>query len=276
MLTTITPYWGRPEALLTWLVAIRNAYVPEIHHILLFVGESVPTGLITNPNIKMIGCQVDKDHPRESIGFYHNMGAQLANTSWIMKLDIDAIPHAGYFKALLPVLRQAKEREWFNGGMFYINKAASVQLQRVLDEKHYIQILHDIKNCSSSRYMLPAATNFICRKADYLLLGGCDRGFKGYGWEDYQQIYMLERHFLGRDPLPGPITMGNVTIRCRDEISRPKAAELFVRNHKLALLHHWHPGSNDKHYKADAILDGNRVVLFDYIQRSRLSTKDSP
>jgi len=136
-----------------------------------------------------------------------------------------------------------------------------------LDVGTYQNIMSSPASYSATSYLWPAASNFICRRGDYLKLGGCDARFKGYGWEDYQQIYMLERHQQGQDPLPGILTARTVTQRCRDEISRRKAKELYDKDRMLCLIHRWHPSSLDPSYKAS--MDHNRAVLLDWILCSR-------
>lgn len=278
MLTTITPYWGRPEMLRLWLQALRRAHHQHVYHIVLVAGERIPDEAKANPNVQFMACE-GKKGLRLSIGHYHNLGAQLANSTWIMKLDVDAFPNAAYFHELLPILAKAQDREWFNGGMFYLNRATSEHWSRqtdLLSTPLYRSIISDLPRHTASAYRLPAATNFICRRDDYLKLGGCSQHFIGYGWEDYQQIYMLERYWRGADPLPGTVDLDNVTERCRDEISRPKAKELFTRNQALALLHRWHSGSKDPTYKSPTIVQRNRRILLEYVQRARLITNCVP
>ena len=246
-----------------------------MEHIIFVIGEPIPQ--IPHPrSVRFVGCQSPPDH-RLSIGYYHNLGAQLAESEWIMKLDVDAFPNRAYFSELLGILDKAGPKEWFNGGMFYVNQASSARFlsspgPELLSVANYLRITRSIDIHCSLTYKAPAATNFICRRENYLKLGGCDQRFLGYGWEDYQQIYMLERYQRGQDPLPGTIDMANVSERCRDEISRPKARELIRRNEMLGLLHHWHPGSKDPTYKSPKILQHNRQVLLDYVLRARLIT----
>lgn len=255
-----------------WLRAIWRASVPEVEHLIFFIGEPVPEHL-SAPYLRPIGAQTAKHGVRPSIGYFHNMGAKLANTKWIMKLDVDAIPNEDFFKRLLPVLKTAKERQWFNAGMFYINQRSSAAFLSAdkdpLGRSVYDELSQNIRLHSKSAYAYPAATNFICRTEDYLKLGGCAQQFQGYGWEDYQQIYMLERYQQMCNPLPGPVTFENVTKRCREEISRPKARQLWEMDKALALLHCWHRPSRDTNYRARQISDKNRQVLLDYIRKAQ-------
>lgn len=265
-LTTITPYWKRPQMLAIWLRCLRNAACPEVQHHIYFVGEPIPGWWAEETKGLNIVAFHQPEEPGLSIGHYHNLGARQATTEWIMKLDIDTLPHTVYFSHLLPILKDSGRREWFNGGMFYLNEHYSrffFNGQGVLSPETYQTIMSYPQSYSASSYFRPAASNFICRKQIYLSLGGCSNKFRGYGWEDYQQIYMLEKHQRQADPLPGYVDLKNVTQRCRDEISRRKAKELVESNHWLCLIHHWHPRIDSPYFHSMA---ANRQVLLDYIR----------
>lgn len=267
MLTTITPYWGRPEMLRGWLDSIKGASIPEVQHIIYFINEDPPDWWFTGTS--PILSRTRRDTPGLSIGHYHNLGAIQAETEWIMKLDVDCVMNTRYFRELVPILQGAKEREWFNGGMIYLSRSATNRLTFPVCEQTYSGIMAVPRAYTSGNGHFPQATNFICRKADYLRLGGCLETFNGYGWEDYQQLYMLERSQAGKDPLPGQVTIDNVTNRCRDEISRVKAKQLHDRNRWLVLFHRWH---NTGAYKNQAQMASNRAVLFDYVERQRMGS----
>lgn len=262
ILTTITPYWQRPQALRRWAASMSGTSIPEVKHLLYFGGPEK----VEFEDVPRLHVCVDEKMHGKSIGYYHNAGARLADTEWIMKFDVDCIPNTEFFKRLIPVLKNAKPRQWFNCGMLNVNQAASNWLlgeyNLPLTVHSYLEVLSN-RNAYIQGYQMPASTNFICRRADYLALGGCDPLFKGWGWEDYQQIYMLERHFLGKPPLEGAVDWENVTQRCRDEISRVRALELYNIDQHLCLLHHWHPLVNKNDHSA------NKRVLLDYILRNR-------
>jgi hypothetical protein len=278
MLTTITPYWGRSQILRAWLAAVRGASFEGLRHIIYFIGEPVPDWVSREYefDIRFHFEPLPNDTPGLlSIGHYHNRGANQAGTEWIMKLDGDALPNVRYFRTLVRLLQTAQPREWFNGGMVYIASTSSAHFlcaeQMPLREEAYKSIMSQLHyHCRSNR-ICPAATNFICRRKDYLRLGGCDERFRGYGWEDYQQVYMLERHYRGRDPLPGPVLEENVTQRCREEISRRRARDLLSRSPWLCLLHHHHPATTGGHYRTSTTISDNRKVLLDYVQKRRLN-----
>jgi hypothetical protein len=277
MLTTITPYWQRPDMLRVWFRAVKGATQPGMKHIVFFVGEPVPDWLAKEAQFDPAFHLVPRleDTPGDlSIGHYHNLGAQLACSPWIMKLDVDTLPNVRYFQELLPMLEKARPAEWFNGGMVYVreeftSKHLTADKMPLLEET-YLKVMGNLRSyCGGPGSGGPAATNFICRRTEYLRLGGCDERFRGYGWEDYQQIYMLEHNFLGAKPLGGVVTFDNVTRRCCHEISRPKARELWHRNKWLVLLHRFHLSSPNNKYKSHEGMRRNRAVLLEYITKRK-------
>lgn len=248
-----------------WVKHLKEASVPNVFHLVYFIGELPPTWWAEETVGMNIKVMLRYEEPGQSIGFYHNLGALAATSEWIMKLDVDAFPNTLYLSQLIPVLEGAGPKEWFNGGMFYVGKFHShCVLNQTLDEKLYEQIMNNRRTYSANSYILPAATNFICRRKEYLFLGGCPREFKGYGWEDYWQIYMLEKYQRGGEPLTGLVTLDNVTRKCRDEISRPKARALWERDPWLCLLHHWHPANKGTD------MGHNRQVLYNLIKKGAL------
>ncbi len=269
ILTTITPFWGRPEMLLGWVRCIRAASIPEVKHFIYFVGERPPDWWATETGDLPIVTFLRSETDPLSIGHYHNIGIAAADSPWVMKMDIDTIPNIRFFSELLPVLASARPRQWFNSGMLYVSEASTkryLATQRLpLTEFVYTQISSNSKAHSASTYILPSATNFICRKNDYLNMGGCLEGFKGYGWEDYMQIYGLEKQYQGTCPLRGVVTMESVTRFCRDQISRVKAEELWRRNNWLCLLHRFHHPSKKVTYRSHDIFEHNRKILYDYV-----------
>lgn len=262
-LTTITSYWQRPAQLLHWVKAVKRASVPEVNHVVFFVGETPPSWWEKETCGTRILALLRNEKPGMSIGHYHNLGASQSRAEWIMKLDVDALPNEIYFQELLPILDQAKPRQWFNGGMFYLNEEGTQVVLKgdPLSVPIYVTIINT--RYQYCMHAFPQATSYICRREDYLKLGGCDDRFAGWGWEDYQQIYMLEKYQRGEDPLPGPVTLENVTQRCRDEISRPKAMELWKKSKSLALLHCCHS------HASRVGAEKNREVLLSCIKLQR-------
>lgn len=267
VLTTICPYWGRPEALGVYLEALRGASIPEVRHLVLFAAGD--QGGVTPPSaqFRFVGIV---GPPNCSIGYFHDKGVEMAETEWVMKSDVDVLPNVRYYRELLPILQSAEPREWFNGGYLYLKRGFSesslVENFMPIEEEDYKFVMENKPLLSDKPYREPAGSNFVCRREEYLKLGGSDPRFRGWGWEDYQQLYMLDAYFRGDDPLPGPVNDVNVTQRCRDEISRLRASQLLARNPWLCLLHKWHAATKGD-YKRDS--EANRSVLLDYILRRR-------
>jgi hypothetical protein len=185
-----------------------------------------------------------------------------------MKLDVDALAHPEFFSHLMPVLETAPARAFFNVGMFQIREATTkyLLLRQPLTVEIYRRVFSAPAPYCDGAYMGPVGSNFVCRRDDYLALGGCDARFCGYGWEDYYQLYKLEWYERGgRDPLPGPISIENVTQRCRDEISRRKSRQLVGRDPLLALLHCWHPRTA----RDPKAMLANKRLLLEMILRTR-------
>jgi len=277
LITTITPVWGRPEMLRGWLKAIRGASIPEVKHFIYFVGEKPPEWWSIEVGDLPIVTFVRYEDSGLSIGHYHNLGIEATSSEWVMKLDVDTIPNMRFFKELLPVLKGLGERQWLNVGMFYINQAATEaylnDARLPLGELPFLELSQSPRAFGAMSYPYPSATNFVCRKKDYLDMGGCLEGFRGYGWEDYQQIYGLEFQARGRCPLLTNVTLENVTSLCRDGISRTKARMLHSHNKWLALLHRWHPVSSNSQYRSQEIMRANQKLLFDFVVSLRAKSQ---
>jgi len=193
LLTTITPYWNRPGMLSGWIKAVKGASVPEVSHLLYFAGEKVPYWVLEEIGSAPIKPIFWSREPGQSIGAYHNLGATQADSKWIMKLDVDTVPNESFFRSLVPVLQSAGPREWFNVGMLYLSKNTTDRLAYPVSDSDYNRIILTPRLYTASNGWYPQATNFVCRRETYLNLGGCSGKFQHYGWEDYQQIYALEK-----------------------------------------------------------------------------------
>lgn len=268
ILTTVTPVWNRPKMFNLWKQGMESATIPEVNHLVVVADNTDPVPE-SNSKFGYIKAVPKGVH---SLGKYHNLAANCLETKWIMKFDLDAIPSVDFFKNLIPVIEEAKEREWFNCGMFFLNIRASAKYL----ESDRLPVTQAIREEIVRRIRIygwkseiPDASNFICRREDYLSFGGCDKRFSGYGWEDYQQTYMLERRFKKSDPLPGELTFQNVAGRCKSEICRRKARMLFDKDNSLCLFHRWHGIKKDGVYKSREGMQANRKVLFDCINEAR-------
>lgn len=252
-----------------WASHMREACHPEVQHLVFFVNEQIPGWRLLLPDnfwFVMAPC-----HPRTSIGHHHNRGASISESAWVLKLDIDTVAHQDYWNALLPILKTAGEREWFNCGMGYLKHQPSESLAPGITGADVLRLLQSPRSHFDNWKGCPSGTNFVAPRLAYLEHAQCDARFRGYGWEDYQQLHALERWQLGKDPLEGcQITAKNVTQLCRDRIGIRKSRELWLRDNRLCLLHHWHPVARGTPYRDRRQMDANRAVLFEHCQNARL------
>lgn len=268
IITTITPYRDRPDHLNAWMKCVNRASNAYMRHLLIVPGgmKKTDAAIFRNNDIGFIELHEPKDLPSGimTIGHWHNWAAkELVTTPWIMKMDVDCLAHTEFFNALVEHVLVAGQREYFNIGFFNMSRTASTIVGSGLPYAKYRSMLDDLKRITGKADAQPAGSHFVCRTADYLDCGGCLPEFVGYGWEDYQQLYMLERMRIGDDPLHGIVDIHNVTQRCRDEISRPRCRSLFKLDTRLALMHKWHGSSNDPKYKT--CIENNRRVLLKYV-----------
>jgi predicted glycosyltransferase involved in capsule biosynthesis len=237
----------------SWLRCLMDASIPEVKHLILAPGYTKENfKWLDHPQIQVIFPSAGKTF---DIGHLHNIGISQANSDWVMKLDVDCMMHTSFFKELLDYISGVQGHcNWFNIGMFYLKPGPSLFFKnserKELNEEMASTFIHGS----------PTGSQFVCKRATYLHGGGCLSDFHGYGWEDYQQLYMLASNNFVRDPLPGEVTLENVTNRCRDEISRKYTRITFKRNPLLFLLHCHHK----KHATMD-YLEYNRKVLYDYV-----------
>lgn len=268
VLTTITPVWGREQELKRWVAYVKAALHPLVSHQLLFMNEDVPAWIWEQGLPSSIKVNPFKSFPNASIGHAHNAGAMIARTEWIMKLDVDTIPHQDYWGDLLRVLRDAGPRKWFNAGMGYLSQAATRTLPADLQLDAVLYMCARPSAYFQNWKGAPTGTNFVCRRQVYLDHARCDNRFRGYGWEDYQQLVRLHWHELGEHPFKamGVVpTAGNVTQLCRDRIALPKSRALFEMDRGLCLMHCWHPKGGGS-YRNPRQMTLNRQVLLEHCQ----------
>lgn len=238
IITTICPYWNRPDQLRVYLDEMYRASIPEAYHIVIF-GDPEEFHNWTPPSNRFRFLTYQPK--TRSIGSFHNFGAIVSSSDWIMKSDVDVSVTKDIFTRLVECVSEAEPREWLNVGFGYGSEAP--RPGRTSDRLGF---------------------QFVCRVKDYINMGGCDDGFQGWGWEDYYQMFMLEMHYKGSNPLSGEINIGNVSQRCRDEIARPKALEfgLYAR-------HRNHPKQTETSYRTVAQSEANKELLLKLIKECR-------
>lgn len=267
-ITTITPYWGRPEAFRYFEHSLdgclRTVETNRFaHHLVLLAGESKwkyldPMRPPRHSRLELVECCAPEGM---SIGHYHNIGAEMAKTEWIMKLDVDCLIHPNFFVSLHRLLGTAKPRQWFNIGMLHMPSDVTDEARKHLwDVCYFDSLVQSRSKWAQGSYKNPVGSNFVCRREDYLLNAKCHLDFAGYGWEDYYQMYHLEKNYLGKRPIDGA-TFGNVTQKCRGILSRQKALQSFQFDPALCLFHQWHPIIGGT-YRQTAQMLRNKMLLY--------------
>lgn len=265
ILTTVTPYWGRPEALRAFLRGLRACTREGIVHVIYFVQCQPPEWFGAEATVGKIEVCMCPYPLGTSIGHYHNHGFHEAKSPWVMKLDIDCVPHPLMFDAILcKLIPNAGSREWFNLGMYCLDHKVSNSFFHV--NKIPMGVLDFYRLGSQVSNFVPlSGSNFLCRREDYFSFGGCDPRFRGYGWEDYQQLYGLEEN-LKRRPLFPSVNLDTVTTLCRENLSRKKALMSKATHESLFCIHRWHPTA----VKERDQVNSNRQVLLDSIRQITL------
>lgn len=273
-LITITPFKERWDMLPLWIQSIKNS---PFHHLLvtphpLAMFNPVCPRLINSPQLSsrltVVRAEVGEGPDDFSIGLYHNEGARVAKEmgfEWMMKWDVDAIPFPSFWEALQHRLKTLQT--WTNLGFVYMTKFTSEKFAlEYWDERIRAQLEKWLKSnlpSTTSDDHLPAASQFVCRVEDYLELGGCLPAFKGYGWEDYQQIYMLARHYHRQPLFPlKTITPENVTQLMKEYTREIARKEWEDSGKELILFHRWHRGM----VKDPIQVQQNRMTLYHYVK----------
>lgn len=279
ILTTLTPYWGRPDALARWIVNINAWRHPRVRHLLLDFSdyrnqEEMPAWPQKEPgdNFDLVKIGLPPDGVR-SIGDGINAGAMISTTDWIMKLDVDMMPHEGLWEAIVNMIEDPGDQEWFNLGAVYLLNRVSIRLaEKAVDSLRYARVIDAIDRPKMITNRPLSGTQFICRRRDYLAIGGTDPGFRGYAWEDYSIVFRLNR--LSKNPRPiSPVRLDTTTRTLKTEIVEPMAKEAFERDRRLTCLHHYHPPLERKpeipcHYKHPTRMADNKERLYALVSTS--------
>ena len=194
------------------------------------------------------------------IGLAHNFGATIATGQYILKQDVDCLPYDGFYDQVLTFIADelTEPRAWANVGVYYCNEWFS---------KTYLtgRITRDIydlaKDAHKASCNYASGNCFLANREDYLQIGGCSERFRGWGWEDCQVAYCLEKSYNPEFRLSA-YELETIIDVCRDEITRPKNRATYQRD--IVFLHKWHdPRSDEARYKEFG--EHNRKVLLDVV-----------
>lgn len=199
-----------------------------------------------------------------SIGRALNYGASISDSMFILKQDVDCLPYDGIYERILQHCRdlQQKPMAWSNLGVFNCTEEFSAEYLSGPISFETFELVRDTDS-TKTEIKRAAGNQILVRRETYERVGGTARDFRGWGWEDYQLIYYLERLEEPSFRL-SEYRLATITQRCRDEISRPK--NIRTNELDLAFLHKWHdPLADPDDYRA--YVDENRKHLLSHILR---------
>lgn len=193
-----------------------------------------------------------------SIGVAHNYGATISKSEYILKQDVDCLPFAGLYNKILShiLTLRSNQKSWSNIGFFYCNKEFSItHLNGIISNDLYEQVKNNDNLKETLKYA--CGNNFLVNREHFLKIGGCSQLFKGWGWEDYQVLYFLEKYYNPNFSL-SEYKIDSITQKCRDEIARPKNQITNQKN--IIFLHKWHdPMNNESQYMS--FVETNKLHL---------------
>lgn len=203
-----------------------------------------------------------------NIGLAHNYGATLSVGEYILKQDVDCIPYVGFYVELLnhiDTLRSNKKL-WSNLGVFYCNERFSKEcLSDIVTKEIYNQAKHN-PDCKEE-IKFACGNCFLVNRNHFIEIGGCSKSFEGWGWEDYQVCYFLEKSLNPQLTLSS-CTLETIVSVCREEIARPKNKSTNEKD--LVFLHKWHDNKeNDPTY--NNYIEKNRNTLLKSILNFNLA-----
>jgi predicted glycosyltransferase involved in capsule biosynthesis len=254
-LAIITPYRERLESLRAFVDSVRDVSKDEVEFLLVVLGDA---NLEVETLCRSAGVRhhfVNHSGPFQ-IGQALNIGATVSTADYILKQDIDLIGYDGFYLDLLEFMnRNLKgERDFLNLGYYYMTDAYTKQF---LSGRVSKALLQNIQPRDLDQFGIPCGSAFLVNRKHYLSFGGTHSGFKGYGWEDYYVLYMLQTLKQPEFRLK-EYSLRSITDRCRDEIARP--LNRITNGASLIFFHRWHRRIDDNGYMQ--YVEANRRLLF--------------
>ena len=257
LLTTITPYRGRPAELARLCAHLAALRHPQVWHLVVAPGGLPPdeAALLARHGIEL-ACPPDLPHGRMTIGHWHTWAiAEAVRTPYAMKLDVDCIPVPGCWDAVLARSPELAAGQWFNCGVVMASERATALLD------HHIPLQAGdaqaiVTEAGGQRAVVNGA--WVCACDAYLASGADPDGFVGYGWEDYRQHLALALHATGRLPIPAGLSEDDLLPACRDH-AWAQARAVYALDPRLLLIHGQHPPSNDPAYKDQIAANRRRL-----------------
>lgn len=127
-----------------------------------------------------------------------NIGAQYANTKYIVHEDIDLCPYNGYYNTLLQEIEDSdlinNNDDFITVPVAYLTDIASQEYLKNPIEKRK-EFLNDLMHGKTDWYefFMPASSVIIIARHYYLSIGGYNENFRGWGLEDLEFAFRITR-----------------------------------------------------------------------------------
>lgn len=204
-------------------------------------------------------CHHVEDSGVFSLSIARNEGAAHASTDLLYFTDIDFVSCQSHFGALS---RYASEHDFgtirdiiLNLPAYHLTKKYSDEFPRLLprDRARY---LSQISNLGAERpkgdivqFIAPYSNNFLCTRDFFMISGGYDSIFRGYGSEDFELMIRFANHTRSVQ-LPSKLS-SDCQSPARESFFKPRPYVGFRRlgeaisyraeNAGLKTFHLWHP-----------------------------------
>lgn len=133
-----------------------------------------------------------------SPGRARNIGAQYANTKYIVHEDIDLCPYDGYYNSILSEIENNElyntDDDFISVPVLYLTDISSREYlsDPIQKRKEFIRRLFLGEN-DWFVFFMPASSVIVINRYYYLTIGGYNEDFKGWGLEDLEYAYRITR-----------------------------------------------------------------------------------
>lgn len=262
-ISVVIPYRNRQDNLEVLLSNLKNVSTTYVDFHLISLGDA-NTLLSKKCEDAGVNFHYQDYQGLFSIGKAINTGAKLVKGEYILKQDVDCLPYPGLYEKLVEHTISIDDNKfaWANIGVYYCNSYFS---QKYLHGPVTYETYLNAKYNDSYKEKLKIACGncFLVNREHYLEIGGISDRFHGWGWEDYQLLYYLEKAFNPAFKLSS-YNERSVVKNCREELARPKNA--FTNELDLIFLHRWHDKAKDeKNYRK--YTQSNRELLLELVSK---------
>lgn len=205
--TVITSYHDREENARIYNEMIRRIPKHTRKRIEFIVIANIKNELTLFSEVDNLGITCEPFNT----GKYHNIAASEACGEWILKLDIDCIPHDDFWENLFTRI-SLTAMNFFNIGAYYAKK-----------RMESFEPFDLLKNVRFEKYV-PCGVQY-CVHREYFERIGFSEVFSGYGYEDYATLYKMMYHSACKGYDDEMLTKHNGTAIFRDDYVKPMCKE---------------------------------------------------